>query len=196
MADPIVIDPNERIKESVNLLWSHPELGPQVRRALKEKFPDIQTPEDAAEPAIAPLRAQIEALQAQLKESAEASAKEKADRDQASAQLNLNTMIENARNKFQLSGDGFDKMIERMKETGNYSDAEAAAAWVVQQTPTPAAPGPYLGPQNLNLYTRKDVGEAIELLSRDPDGAFLDHHFTELMKDPAKYCADAGFPYQ
>lgn len=201
MPAPAIVAPAEtpqtdRVREAFNALWGDKTLGAQVRAKVKEIYPDVQTPEDQFDPYVAPLKAELEAMRAERAAEKEAAATEKVEREKVAAQANLEASLEAARRKFNLTGDGFDKMCERMKATGNYTDAEAAAAWVVQQTPLPAAPGPYLGPQNINLFGSSEKDENFALLHADPQGRFLDAEFTAFMKDPAGYCAEAGFAYQ
>jgi hypothetical protein len=182
-----------RLKALVDSLWSDSKLGSQVRAKAKEMFPDITTPEDTVEPAIAPLRAEAEALRNDLKAMREERAAEKAAAEEAKQQRDLQSSLESAAAQFHLNESGFDKMVARMKETGNYSDAAAAAAYVVSQTPVAPQPGPYLGPQNINLFGTAEKDERFSLLHKDAGGRFLDAEFTDFMTDPDKYVRDAGF---
>jgi hypothetical protein len=85
-----------------------------------------------------------------------------------------------------LTSDGLDKMVERMKATKNYSDAEAAAAWVAQQMPAPAAPGPTWAPKSMDLFGTKNANEKYKALHADPL-AFADAELMEFSRDPDKY---------
>jgi hypothetical protein len=196
MADdaPVLNEGQKRALEVFNELWNDSsEAGRLLRAKAKEKYPETKLPEEAAEPLVAPLRAELEAMRAEREaERAERKA-EKEEADQAKAQANLDSMLTNARNRYNLTDDGFDKMVARMKEQNNYTDADAAAAWVAQQAPKPTAPGPYLGPQDINLFGSSEKNEAFELLHRDPMGKFLDNEFREFTADPDKYVREAGF---
>jgi hypothetical protein len=186
--------PEDRYQKLAESLWNDSDLGATVRKRAKSLFPDIVIPEDSAEPLIAPIRAELEAMRAERIAEKEAAAKEKEERAQAKAQTKLEDMLVSARQKYSLSDEGFDKMCERMKATSNYSDAEAAAAWVAQQNPPAPPPRAYLGPQKANFYgTGQADEERFGLLHRDPFGAFLDAEMTEFMNDPDKYVRDAGF---
>ncbi len=100
-------------------------------------------------------------------------------------------MLDAARNKYNLTSDGFDKMVERMKTTGNYADAEASAAWVAQQTPPTKAPTPGWAPKSMNLFGTKDGrDEKFKLLHEDPMG-FMDAELQEFVRDPDAYVAAA-----
>lgn len=191
MADPVPAE--DRVREAFNKLWADKDLGPAVRGKIKELYPDVQLPEEQFEPSVAPLRAELEALRAEAKAMKEEREADKIVADQAKAQANLDQMLSNARQRYNLTDEGFDKMVERMKAQNNYTDADAAAAWVAQQAPKPVTPGPYLGPQNINLFGSSEKDESFALLHNDPGGKFLDHEFREFMSDPDKYVRDAGF---
>lgn len=184
----------KRALELFNEMWNDGgEAGRAMRAKAKEKWPtDVKLPEEAAEPLVAPLRAQLEETQSALKAIREEREAEKKLAEENKAKLDLESALANARNRYNLTDDGFDKMVARMKETGNYTDADAAAAWVAQQTPPPAAPGPYMGPQNLNLFGTAEKDERFALLHADPSGRFLDAEFSEYAKDPRQYVIDAG----
>jgi ElaB/YqjD/DUF883 family membrane-anchored ribosome-binding protein len=193
-------DPNpapaakSRLEQLADTLWNDKgPAGAAYRAKAKELFPDVPLPEEAAEAAVEPVKAELTALQAKFDEMIAERAAEKKAAEDAAVQTNLETAVANARAKFHLTEDGFDKMVARMKETGNYTDAESAAAWVAMQTPAPTAPGPYLGPQALDLFGSKNKNEAFELLHRDPTGAFLDSEFREFLANPDKYVQEAGF---
>src|SRR5581483_11507755 len=157
MADPApqsITEGQKRALELFNEFWNDSgEAGRALRAKAKEKWPtDVKLPEEAAEPLVAPLRARLEETEAALKAMRDEREAEKKEREENKAKLDLESALSAARSRYNLTDDGFDKMVARMKETGNYTDADAAAAWVAQQTPPPAAPGPYLGPQNINLF--------------------------------------------
>ena len=186
-------DQVDRVRDAFNKLWADTDLGPQVRKKVKELYPDVALPEDAAEPVVAPLRAQLDRLEAENAKMREEREAEKAAAAERSAQQSINDRLDAARKRFNLTEEGFDMMVAHMKETQNYTDAEGAAAWVVQQTPPPKPTGPYLGPQNINLFGTAEKDERFALLHKDPMGAFLDQEFRDFTADPDKYIRDAGF---
>lgn len=167
------------------------EAGKALRAKAKEKNPALRLPEDAVEPLVAPFREENAALKARLDAMEAERAEEKKTREDDAAKSNLEAALAGARQRFNLTDEGFDKMVARMKETGNYGDAEAAAAWVAQQTPPPQAPGPYLGPQNIDLFGSSEKDERFALLHQDPGGKFLDREFTDFIADPDKYVREA-----
>src|SRR5208282_6184830 len=113
-----------RAEQLVNKLWRDGALGAQVQKIAKETFPDaeIHTVDEALAPALAPLRAQNDALAVELKamrderEADRKAAKDRADEDQ---KISFQAQISKARDAYNLTDEGFDKMVERMKTTGN-----------------------------------------------------------------------------
>ena len=197
MADPIdpkVAEAQARADALVRDLLSDPELGAQVRAKAKAKFPEanLEFPEDRFEPAMAPLRAQLEAATAAQKALEDKLAERDAKEAEKAVERQFTTSLESAREKYGLDDEGFNKALDRMRETKNYTDADAAAAWVAQNAPKPkATPPSYLGPQNINLFGSSDRDDKFELLHRDPMGKFLDAEFNEFYADPDKYVAEA-----
>lgn len=182
----------QRARELLGDLWNDRDLGAQIRKKAKEKYPDVVLPEDHLEPQFTALNEANQKLEAKLKEmqdEREAERKAAAENSQAA---NLQTALDNARNRFNLTDEGFDKMVARMKETGNYTDAEAAAAWVAQQTPPTPQIKSYMGPQNINLFGSSDHDERFAQLHRDPSGRFLDEEFKSFFTDPDAYVREAG----
>jgi hypothetical protein len=192
MADPVPA--KSRLEQLADKLWNDKtSAGAAYRAAAKELFPDVALPEEAAEGAVAPVKAELDAMREKFDAMVAERAAEKQAAADAAVQTNLETAVASARAKYHLTEDGFDKMVARMKETGNYTDAESAAAWVAMQTPTPKAPGPYLGPQNINLFGSAEKNEQFALLHNDPTGKFLDNEFREFLSDPDAYVREAGF---
>ncbi len=183
-----------RAEQLVNKLWRDGKLGADVQKLAKETFPDaeIHTVDETLAPVLAPFRAQNEALAAELKamreerEAERKAAKERADEEQKAS---FQDQIAKARNAYNLTDEGFDKMVERMKATGNYQDPEAAAAWVSSKEPPPPPPGPTFGPQALNLFGSQKFDEKRALLHHDPE-AYADAEFAEFARDPDAYTAE------
>ena len=110
-------DQVDRVRDAFNKLWADTDLGPQVRKKVKELYPDVALPEDAAEPVVAPLRAQLDRLEAENAKMREEREAEKAAAAERSAQQSINDRLDAARKRFNLTEEGFDKMVARMKET-------------------------------------------------------------------------------
>lgn len=172
-----------RARQLLDKLWNDGKLGPGIRAEAKKLFPDIVIPEDTISPAIQPLEQRskeledkLAALQKKLDE------KEKADAE-AAANKSFETALEEARKKYSLTDEGFTKMVERMKATKNYTDAEAAAAWVSGQEPAPKpASGPSWVPQDLNLFGSKTPSDDFALLHKDTN-AFFDQTVAQILQE-------------
>lgn len=175
----------------VDKLWARKDQqGADFRKAAKELFPDINTPDEAIEIAAAPLKEKVDGLEGKLKDALDRiSAREKAD-DDLKAENDLGMKISNAARQFGLTDQGRDKMMARMKETGNVADPEAAAAWVVSQMPKPQASNtPSWLPQKADLFGVAERDEKWASLHRDPL-KYFDDELKECFRDPEKYVAD------
>lgn len=175
-----------RAAELLESLWNDAEVGEKVRKAAKAKFSDTKIVDDVVAPFVEPLRAESAALRKELEQLREERAAEKVEREKAATQKTFEEAISVARQNYNLTDEGFDKMIARMKETGNYSDADAAAAWVASKTPPAQVPGPTWAPQDLNLFGTRNADEEMAALHRDPVG-FQDRQLAEFYKNPDKF---------
>lgn len=175
----------ERTKAMTNAAWKDPAFGAAFRKKAKELYSDIALPEDNVDPVVAPLRAEVDETKAQLKSALERLDKRDNDEKERATQTSLENALNNARQKFSLTDEGFDKMVARMKETSNFTDAEAAAAWVASTTPAPKpAGGPSWTPQDLNLYGSKTVNDDYKLLHQDTE-AFFDQTVQQILTEAA-----------
>ena len=175
-----------RAQELLEQLWLDGEVGEKIRKAAKAKFPDAKILDDTVEPFVAPLKAENAALKARLDAFEADRQKDRDDAEKRSAQTNLESALATARQAYNLTDEGFDKMVARMKETGNYADADAAAAWVASKTPPAAPAGPLWRSQDLNLFGSHDKDESLAKLHRDPIG-FQDDAIEEFYRDPDKF---------
>lgn len=187
--------PNQiRAEQLVEALWRDSELGAKVRTAAKAKFGDhIRIPEDDVEPLLATERAERAKLQKQYEELAAWRAEREAKEAEAATFEKLRGGVDKAVREYSLTDEGRAKMLDRMKETGNLSDPDAAAAWVVSKTPPAPVVGPSWAPQNLDLKnnifgTRDD--ERLKALHRDP-GKYLDAELVLWQRDPEGYAKEA-----
>ena len=178
----------KRAADLINDLWNDSDIGVALRKKAKEKYPDIRLPDDSIQPAIEPLKKQLDEMAKSLSEEREERKKEREAAEQARAQKSLEERIDEARRKHNLTQEGFDKMIARMKETGNYGDAEAAALWVLSKEPPPPSPGPAWAPKNIDLKGNLDA-EKVKLLHSDPV-AYQDSEIQDMLRDPDKYVRD------
>lgn len=176
-------DAHKRALELLDKLWNDGEIGATLRKKAKEQFGNaITIPDDTIDPIVAPLRKEVETLRKQISDDAEKLSKERKDGEDKSARANLEKGLNDARNNYHLTDEGFDKMVERMKTTGNYSDPDAAAAWVASKSPPPAPPGPTWAPQQLKMPGTPE-GDDLKLLHSDPS-AYTDKVLGEFLKDP------------
>jgi hypothetical protein len=179
-----------RAEELLNAGWLDPEIGVKLRKIAKAKYPDAKVVDDVVEPFLAPLQAQNEALQKRLDKLEEERAAERAEADKKSSQMSMEQMLDSARKSYSLTDEGFDKMIARMKETGNYADADAAAAWVASKTPPAAPKGPTWSPQDLDLFGSKNLDESKAKLHKNPIG-YQDDVLAEFYRDPDRFVRES-----
>ena len=200
MPDPADLPPltetDRRFIELGTALWNdNTEKGKLFRQAAKERYPDAVTIEDQFDPIVGPLREEAKALREELKAEREKRDTERKEAEDARAERTLRERIDHAVSSNHLTEEGREMMLQRMKDTGNFTNPLAAAAYIIQANPPPKDPTGYLGPQALNLFgsAQESAEERIKLLHADPMGKFLDAEFTDFIRDPDQYIRDAGF---
>jgi hypothetical protein len=176
-----------KAEKLLNKLWNDATAGDRVRKLAKEEYPETKIVDDIVAPFVAPLEAQNKALQARLDKIEEERAKERAAWEESQHQTTFQSQIEAARRSYSLTDEGFNKMLDRMKEQNN-PDAEAAAAWVASKTPAPIK-GPTWAPQDLNLFGSKTEEEGMRELHNDPVG-YQDRQIAEFLKNPDKFVSE------
>jgi hypothetical protein len=186
---PEITPEHERALALVNSLWNDSEVGMMLQEKAKAAFPDIRTTSEA----YAPIRADMDRqLAAQQKVIDDLKAEREADKKEREAEVaerqkkTFEQQIAAAREAYSLTDEGFDKMVARMKETGNYTDPESAAAWVASKTPPKPVSGPTFGPQDLNLFGSSQHDEKLAALHKNPE-RYMDMELTEFVRDPDKY---------
>lgn len=179
----------QRAYDLVNALWNDGEVGAKIRSTAKSRY-NIQLPDDAVDSRIEPLNKKIETLEKTLADERAERAK-KAEEEATNKQKNdIEGALNAARQKYNLTQEGFDKMVERMKATQNFSDAEAAAAWVVSNEPKPVNPGPSWQPKNIDLKGNLNK-EMVKLLHDDPE-EYENQQLAEFFKDPDTYVKETA----
>lgn len=172
----------DRLRKVIQKVWRDPEIGAAVRKHAKDVVPDLPLPEDDLEPVLAPLRNENKKLADSLEKISKLL--EKRDEDDAKKvterrDADYAAMIEEAAKRFSLTGEGRDKMIERLREFPS-TDPMAAAAYVVSQNPPPPPPGPLYGSNVLNFAGSSDPGtdDLYKLLHSGPMGPekYLEAH--------------------
>lgn len=176
----------DRASALIEALWNdQTAAGKSLRAKAKEMFPDVVTPEDHVDPVVAPLRAQMEEQAKALQEMREERAAERKAAQEASETASLRQKLDNARNHFNLTDEGLDKVVAHMKETGNYTDAMGAAALIAgQNPPTQMRKSDFL-PKKLDLFgSNKEVDDAnFRLLHTNPE-AYMDSQLEAFVNDP------------
>lgn len=178
-----------RALAALEKLWNDGDVGSTVQKKVKELYPDAKTNDDVFGPVVAPLRAENEKLAAKLAKIEEERAAERKASEESSLKRSLDEALDRAAKSRGLTAEGFDMMVARMKEMGNYSDAEAAADWVVRKTPPAPATGPSWKPQSMNLFGAKKFDEAFAELHRDPM-EYMDNQLAQFAADPDGYVAE------
>ena len=140
-------------------------------------------------PIIEPHMNKLRAMEEKYEKLLEERMEEKRATEDERVKVKLEEQLEKARRDYNLTEEGFNQMIDRMKSTGNYSDAEAAAAYVASKAPPAKVAGPTWAPQDLDLFGSKNRNDALVELHRDPMG-YMDSQLSEFVSDPDKYVRD------
>jgi aminopeptidase N len=167
-------------------LMKDSKANPVVRAKAKELFTDVEFPEDQIDPMMEPLRAETSSIREELAALRKEREEEREARALESQKTNLEQALTAARSRYNLTDDGFDKMVSRMKETGNYTDADAAAAWVAQSAPKPVSARSSYGPQDIDLFGsgRESADERVRLLHTNPE-RFFDSEVESILSEMA-----------
>ena len=172
----------DRHVKVVKAAFEDGKLGPEFRKLAKTLLPDIEIPEDRVAPLLEPMRTEASALKDELA-ALKKSMKDREDKEQErSAEDRMKKALDDARSKFHLTEEGFKLMTDRMVETKNYSDAEAAAAWVAAQNPPPKAPTSTFGSTGIN-WAGDAQTEFFKGIHDDPL-KWQDRVFDDFMRDP------------
>jgi hypothetical protein len=178
-----------RSKELIDALWNDGEVGKKIQQAAKAKWNDIKTTDDIMSPIVEPHLNKLKEMEEKYEKLLEERLEEKRAAEDERVKVKLEEQLEKARRDYNLTEEGFNQMIDRMKATGNYSDAEAAAAYVASKAPPAKVAGPTWAPQDLDLFGSKNRNDALVELHRDPMG-YMDSQLTEFVSDPDKYVRD------
>lgn len=179
----------ERLGELHEMLWNDAELGAKVQKIAKQKWPEIQTNAERFAPVMNPLLEAAEALKkdnAELRERMETRDREREERQ---TKRSLEKALDDAAKRFGLTSEGFDQMVARMKATNNFTDAEAAAAWVAQTAPPKPVDGPTWGDKPMDMFGAGKFDENMKALHRDPQ-KYMDDQLSEFVQNPDKYVRD------
>jgi hypothetical protein len=151
----------DRSRKLIEKAWSDPTLRPALRKHVKDLFPDRHLVDDDVEAATAPLRSDMEKIQKQneellaaLKKRDEDDAKARKEREDAT----FAEKMESARREYNLTDEGFELMKKRMLDTHAF-DPQAAAAYIVSQTPPSLPAGPLYGSASLNFANSAEASD-------------------------------------
>lgn len=180
-----------RAEQLINELLNDSEIGSTIRAKAKTKYPDVRFPEDTLKPVLDEFKSKNEALEKQLKEVAEKLATREKEDAEAKTFSQLQNAVDRACKEYALTEEGRNKMLERMKETGNVTDVDAAAAWVASKAPPAQVPGPTWATKSMDLFGSQNRDEKFAALHKNPE-QFLENELVEFAKDPDKYAREAA----
>lgn len=167
-------------KKLVDANWSSSDF----RRKAKEIIPGLTIPEDNLDPVVAPLKAELDQAKGEIAKLTDTMTKWQAEQSDGRAEADMRAKLDAAAQEFGLTDEGRAKMIERMKETGNFTDPQSAAAWVVAKTPAPKPTNnPSWLPQALNPFGSAEKDEAWEKLHTNPE-KYRDDVLAQFAADP------------
>lgn len=186
-----------------NEIWNDPVHGNTVKEIVKAKYPNANIPEvdtlNTVRKAEADILAKVEATKTETLSRIEAFEKAQKDRDEkesnSKAEREFASEIEVAKKKYQLTDEGMEKVIARMKAKNN-PDVEAAAAWVTDNEPSkaPISSSGYVDP-SFNPFGSKGEDKAWETLNRNPwDGKFAEQEIAKITSDFANGRGDLYGP--
>jgi hypothetical protein len=185
-----------RAEQLIEELFNDPELGPKAHDRAQKKFGDIRPhaatviKQAVVEPEVAGIRKALEESNEKLNKALERlNARDK--RDEEEKTLNeLRAAVKTAVDKYSLTPEGEQKMLDWMRENKVYN-AEAAAAVVVHNAPPAPSSGPSWAPSKANFYGTASADEAFTRLHKDPIG-FQDEEIAKFLQNPAQYAAEAA----
>jgi len=163
----------QRARNLLDKLWSDPKEGLAFKRKAKAIMPELRIPDIEAIDSVAPvIEAQIGEVQTGLNKLIERLDKQDTTAKEARETADFEAACAAARKEYQLTDDGWNKVIERMKATNN-PDPAAAAAWVTDHMPRQKpVGGSGFGPQKLNLFGAGKIDEDWKDLHTDPNAWF------------------------
>lgn len=170
-------------------VWNDPKHGMALKRAVKEKRPDVSIPEvDVPDTVLAPVNGRITELEGTLAKVNERLENWQRQQDDDKLEGKFRTSLSSARKKFGLTDEGEQAVLQLMRDR-QIADPEAAAALHVANLPK--APkmrdtSAYGGGSYANLYGMRGEGDEMQaLLARDPD-AFFDREVANVLNEFAE----------
>lgn len=169
----------------LNKMWQDPKDGLAFKRKVKSIEPTWAIPEvDVVDQAAAPFRAEIDSLKKDVTDLVDTIKGERKTAAEQREETSLKQSLTDAQREYRLSDETMEKVVERMKATGN-PDPHSAAAWVTDHLPKakPTGGSSNFGPSALNLFGVKTQDESWKDLHTDPEGWF-DREVESILNDP------------
>ena len=186
-----------RAEQLIETLFNDPEFGPKLYDRAQKLFGDIR-PHPAqviqktiVEPEVAAVRGELAQTREQLSKALERLDKRDEREAEEKTYREMESAVTSAVGKYGLTEEGKQKMLDRMKENRNYTDVEAAAAFVVHNAPPAPSSGPSWAPHKTNFYGTASADEAFARLHKDPEG-FRDEEIARFLKNPDQYASEAA----
>lgn len=148
-----------------NNLLDDPKTGMNLKRAIKEKFPQAQVRDlEIIDQVTKPYDDKIAAVEAKNTALENALNELRQSREVDNAEVKLAKELSSVRSKFNLTDDSMAKVVEAMKDRGLAHDPEAAAALIVSQMPkaAPTSARSSLVAPRLDIYGMQSPVEAMD----------------------------------
>jgi hypothetical protein len=159
-------------------VWNDPKHGQNLKRAVKEKRPQVSIPEiDVPDQVLAPVHAELNEYKATLAKVNERLESYERERSDEKLEGTFRTKLKDARSKFNLTEDGEKGVLQLMQER-QIADPEAAAALYVANLPKPKPSSlrdssAYGASSYANPGLRGGESEHDALRHTDPDAFFF-----------------------
>lgn len=175
-------------------VWNDPKHGLALKRAVKDRRPDVSIPEiDVPDVVLKPINDQMAAMKGMLdKTSAELAEMRQATTDR-DMETKFRSRLDGAKTRFGLTDEGVERTIELMRER-QIADPEAAAALHIASLPKPKASslreGRNYGQTALADFPgmRSETRTDFDMLyrSHENDMAFFDREVANVMNEFAE----------
>ena len=170
-------------------VWNDPKHGMALKRAVKEKRPDVSIPEiDVPDVVLRPLNDRIEHLTKSFESTSAELAAFKQEREDGKLEAKFRTSMDDASKRFGLTPEGKEATLNLMRER-QIADPEAAAALYVASLPK-ARPSSHRDSSAYGGSSYADLigmhsGSGDNLLHTDPN-AFFDREVTAVLNEAAE----------
>jgi len=174
-----------RAAKLLDAVYTDPEFGHTVKKAVQKAEPSIRIPELAAEAAIAPVLEQVGGIAAAVAKMNERLDAEALQRQQEAQADRLAREMSQARTRYKLTEEGTAGMIALMQEKGITDPADAAELYVARNPPQkPASARTSYGSSYADVSGLSTQADKEKLLLADPD-RFFAQEIDEILSDPS-----------